>query len=298
MKICQWNVENLFILMDRYKDQDLEKMSEDEWQSLSLSTTTKNKPLGIIFEIVDILREIDADVYMLCEVGGVDSFNNLCTYFLPEYKYCSHDGNSSRGIAVGFLVKKDIEYTFKFKSLRGLPLENGRRLSRDLARLDVFKNKKMVSTLLLTHLKSLRNSAKDFNGYSQREAEINGIVSYHTKVKKDVPIIIGGDLNDDIHTSPAFISFQTSQLVDVHQLKSSSEVEKCTHVSFYGSGRRLNQLDYLLLDSDFSGVVDLSASYTYRFKTAYGDVMDLPESFAEKKYHPSDHYPLIVKLNI
>ena len=80
MKICQWNVENLFLLMYKYNNQDIESLSELEWQQLSVSTTTENKNLGKVLEICEIIREIDADIYMLCEVGGKDSFKNLCRY--------------------------------------------------------------------------------------------------------------------------------------------------------------------------------------------------------------------------
>ena len=54
MKICQWNLENFYLLMDKYNGKDLNSISDKEWSSYSLSTTQKNKDLFKIREIFSV----------------------------------------------------------------------------------------------------------------------------------------------------------------------------------------------------------------------------------------------------
>ena len=101
LRLAQFNVENLFVYMDRYKGQDLRTINNQDWQAMS-SSTTPNKPIDKAWAIARTIKDLDADVVMLNEVGGEESIKNFCNYFLDNaYVPYLIEGNSHRGIDVG-----------------------------------------------------------------------------------------------------------------------------------------------------------------------------------------------------
>jgi len=110
LRIMLWNVENLFIYLDKYNNEDLSTLSEIKWQKMS-NASTPNKYLNKIFGLKKSIDEIDPDVLMLNEVGGIESIENFNSLFLDsKYKAYLLEGNSDRGIDVGYLVKKDLDF--------------------------------------------------------------------------------------------------------------------------------------------------------------------------------------------
>ena len=98
LKICEFNVENLFISMDFYQGQDLAKMSELGWRDLALAQLKKKqKPLSKLWGLSKAILDIDPDILMLIEVGGRDSLENFSRYFLnDEFIPLFIEGNSKR----------------------------------------------------------------------------------------------------------------------------------------------------------------------------------------------------------
>ena len=89
MKLCLFNVENFFLLGGPNGDGFKKPSDKIEW-------------------IARTIREINADVTMLCEVGGLESLDLFNTKYLnSEYISALLKGNSNRGIEMGYLVKKD-----------------------------------------------------------------------------------------------------------------------------------------------------------------------------------------------
>ncbi|MCB0411415.1 MAG: hypothetical protein KDD22_02745, partial [Bdellovibrionales bacterium] len=76
IKMAQMNLENLFISMDLWQKQDLASLTEIQWQNLSTSVTL-NKSLHKLKWLAETLKEMDADIFFFCEVGGWDSANNF-----------------------------------------------------------------------------------------------------------------------------------------------------------------------------------------------------------------------------
>ena len=298
MKITSWNLENFFVLMDRYKNQDINKIDNFEWESFSSSINTKNKHLGKVEEIAKIIKEIDSDVYLLQEVGGFESLKNFNKYFLNnEYLVYLNEGNSKRGICVGFLIKKKFKNRIKFKTNKNLRLNNGSRIQRDFAQVSLFdENNNLLYVFLNVHLKAQRTSENDFNGITQRENELNALKDIALKLKNElqVPVIIGGDFNIDLSTNYENNGINLD-FIDFQDLKKSDIEERCTHI-FFSSHRVLNQLDYLLVSNDDKDKIILADSLVYRFKNEYGDNLGLAESLFEKQLFPSDHYPVILSL--
>ena len=294
MKITEWNLENFYILMDKYKNQDIDTMTNDEWENLSVSTTIKNKHLQKVLDAKRVIEEIDADVYVFTEVGGRESLSNFNKYFLDEkYWYYFKNGNSNRGIEIGFLVNKRLDYKAEVHSNKNILLENGKRFSRNIAELRLSQNDKLKLIILGVHLKSKHSREDDFQGMRQREMELKALRTHISKLEKEysVPVVIAGDFNCTME-EPELKNFAKG-LSEFHKIKKSSIEESCTHVHF-STKRVLNQLDYIFSTKNLK--YDLKNSYTYKFRNEYGDVLDLPESIQEKQWNPSDHYPLVLKI--
>lgn len=300
MKITTWNVENLFILMDKYQNQDLKNISNEEWESLSSSLSVKNKHLGKIEELSKIIDEINSDIIFLQEVGGKESLLNFNKYFLDnKYKCYINDGNSTRGIAVGFLVSKSSNLKIKFKTNKNMRLENGRRISRDFPQLEVYdKKENLILVLINVHLKSQISSDDDFKGMKQREMEIKLLNKFSKDIEneKKVPVIIAGDFNVDLNHGDERYDLKEN-FIDFHDLKKSEIQDRYTH-AFFGQKRILNQLDYILISKKYKNKIILNKSYNYEFKTEYGDKLGIPDNMFERNLQPSDHRPIILSLKL
>lgn len=284
MKICSWNMENLFIFMDKYDGENLETIDNETWINFSLSSR-ENKHLGKVIECANVIKEIDADIYLMSEVGGRESLKNLNKFFLNnEYDVFVDEGNSKRGICVGFLVKKHVKP--KFKSNKNMKLKDGELLSRDFSEIETDDY-----ILLSIHLKSQLNAKNDPRGLKKRSIEIEALDSYIQSKTK--PVIVGGDFNCQ-KRDPELRRF-AKKLTDFHDLKKSSIEDRCSHI-YFSSIRILNQFDYIFTSNSVKNIIDHEESYNYRFKNEYGDDMGLAETFPEKKLYPSDHYPVILKL--
>lgn len=222
IRIVEFNVENLFILLDSYNGQDLATVTEKEWRKFSISTI-HNKPLAQVRNLARSIREMDADIVMLCEVGGKESLANFSRFFLND-EYVPHllEGNSDRGIDIGYLVRRDLPFKYdlishKHRSIDFLypherltretgyeHLKSGRvvshKFSRDVLELRVFESPASEATgpneaagahipvmiLLLVHLKSqLDRSRIDPQGRDRRKAELEKLVKIRREISDD-----------------------------------------------------------------------------------------------------------------
>jgi len=299
MKICLFNVENLYILLDLYNNQDLEEITEEEWLAYSTSFTQPNKSLYDILGIKKTIQEIDADIYMLCEVGGKESLDNFNKYFLDnKYSVYMKEGNSTRGLCVGYLVKKESKYTYTVKTNKDVTLSNG-KISRDILELRIYRNGKLKLIKLLVHLKSKRSSKGDREGLAKRTDEVKAVIDFYKKIKKQykIPVILAGDFNGHAqkeNPDEEFNPIYETDLLDAHEIAKSTDEERTSFVSFYTT-RVLRQLDYIFLSGDLHS--KLSKVYNPKFKNEYGDNLGIPDSFMEKKWMPSDHFPVVVELD-
>lgn len=291
MKITTWNLENFFLLMDKYNGQDLNQISNEEWENLSLSLTQKNKNIEKVFEIANIIKEIDSDIYILSEIGGEESLLNFNKYFLNnQYNVFIKKSNSKRGIDIGFLIKKN--YQAKLKDNLKLKLDNKKRFSRNIAELRIYQDNKLYLIILGIHLKSKRSSKEDFEGMTQRSMELKGLKNHINQLheEKKVPIIIGGDFNCSIDEED--LSEFSKDLNEFHRIKKSTIKESFSFINMIK--KQKIQLDYIFSTRDIEYKLD--QSFNYRFKNEYGYIIDEPKNLYEKKLLPSDHYPVILKI--
>ena len=122
LRIAQWNIENLFIYMDRFSGEKLLDLTEGQWQSLSMASV-KNKSLKKLRQIQEVIAEISPDILMLNEVGGKISLDNFIHYFLDDCFYPQIlEGNSDRGIDVAYLIRKGLPFQSKIDTYKDYPI--------------------------------------------------------------------------------------------------------------------------------------------------------------------------------
>jgi predicted extracellular nuclease len=310
LKICEFNLENLFISMDYYDGQNLELMSDPEWKSIALAQLQrKQKPLSKLWGLSKAILDISPDILMLIEVGGKESLENLNRYFLrDQFVPYFVEGNSRRNIDLGFLVKKDIEFRIEAFSNKETPIEvntyQGKyhsRFSRDVAELRLYEGTQLKLILLLTHLKSMISTEQDFRGKDVRTAEAIALAGIYQNLRSaflDTPIILGGDFNSHLSSLELELVKRTD-LVDFHDLLGTSIEDRTSLVHFdYTEKPHALVLDYLLVSPHLTNRVVKSESYTYRYKGFYEIPEELPKTLKERYQMPSDHYPLVLTVNL
>jgi endonuclease/exonuclease/phosphatase family metal-dependent hydrolase len=296
--------------MEYYAGQDLRSVSESEWRSFALAQfQRKQKPLYKLFGIAEAIEEIDADILMLTEVGGKDSLDFLNRHFLQDrYEVYFVKGNSTRGIDLGFMVRKGLPFEVEARSNRDTPVEvhtyQGKyttRFSRDVAELRLSRNKELKVILLLVHFKSMLSTEQDYKGKDVRTAEAMALTGLYQKLRDEhssVPIVVGGDFNTEL-SSLELELLQRTDLTDFHDCLSTPYEDRVSLVHFEVDGTpRPHVLDYLLISPHLCDRILKEKSYTFRYKTFYNVAEPLPEQPQMRYRKPSDHYPLVLTFQI
>jgi len=321
LKLMQFNLENFFLYLDNCKSHDLEGMNETHWQDLTHSAE-KLKPLKKAQEIAELILRLVPDIVLCCEMGGLESAENFCKLFLKS-KYEAHliEGNSNRGIDVGYLIRKDLKLKTLLISHKDRPInflyeheKNSEKkthyFSRDVAELRIFGNdgQSLKLVLLGVHLKSkLDLDGVDPFGKSRRAAEFKTLLEIYSEVVSEstgkVPIVIGGDFNgiaSSLNTETEFKSlYDQTQLIDVLEISSVEPEQRVTQVTFDSLGKaKPIQIDYFFIDQKFKNLVVTEQTKVFRFEEVPGIEKPLPLNIDQRAKMPSDHYPVLLGLKI
>lgn len=330
-RIVEFNVENLFVLLDHYHGQDLGKVTEKEWQSFSASTTP-NKPLRHVRQLASAVRQMNPDILMLCEVGGRESLANFSLHFLnDEYQPHLIEGNSERGIDIGYLVKKSLPFTYDLISHKQRPIDfiypherlsqetgyghlrsakvKSHKFSRDVLELRVYESSDRPPVLILmqVHLKSpLDRNRIDPGGRDRRKAELDKLVQIYREIQTEyggeTPILIGGDFNGSAMLPNPDFEFESiyreTQLKDCLEIAGVAVDERFTFMQIHGNRPSYNrQIDYLLVPPGLAARVNRDETWVFRYRDELGMTMMIPRTLNEKRLLPSDHYPVILTLD-
>jgi endonuclease/exonuclease/phosphatase family metal-dependent hydrolase len=292
LKTLVWNLQDLFIFFDKYKDEDLSTISEAKWQLLS-SSLKDQKSLEKVNAIATLIKNTRPDICFFTEVGGKESVSNLNEYFLDGiYDVVHFDSNSNRGIDLAILIKPELK--------RSSRIHKEKVFARGVLELEISIAGHTLH-FLLTHLKSKLNlSGKDFEGRSQRQAELKQIKYICQKIKKTKnhhPIIVG-DLNGIIDKSSQdfelFDFANENGLADALEWLKKPDFDRFTYIYYNKHAELIRmQLDYFLVGEQIakylkedSQVLDFTSKERVNF----------PASRADHRLNPSDHYPLLVNL--
>lgn len=325
-KIAQLNAENLFLFLDEATPRDWRKMSEKEWQKLSRATVP-NKSLTKTIWLADSLLAIDADVVALNEVGGLESIHNFNKLFLQN-RYEPHliEGNSNRGIDIGFLVRRNYVWTPDLRSHKNRPLgfiypheaqSNGffaeknpekivktHYFSRDCAELRLTDpaTGKLKLIILLVHLKSkLDPEGIDPAGKNRREAELKALINIYRELRegdtKGVPIIVTGDFNGCAKLSSRseeFLELNTTDLESVTDILGFDEEKSATQLQFNRNSQLQHlQIDYIFISPELKSRLIAEATEVFRYRSDLQIALPLPTTLDQRLHLPSDHYPMV-----
>ncbi len=332
LRVTEFNVENLFVLLDHYQGQDLSRISEDQWQGFS-SSTIANKPIDEVRNIAKIFSELNSDIYMLCEVGGRESLENFNRHFLGDrYRVHLIEGNSDRGIDLGYLVSKALPFkvdliSHKHRSIDFLyPHERqtketgysekptgslcSHRFSRDVLELRLFVPDATLPCLVLmmVHLKSqLDRDRIDPLGRDRRKAELEKLVKIFIEItdefKGTVPVLVGGDFNGNAQAEKHDAEFDglyhETKLRDALDIAGVPVTDRHTyvHVDQRGGATLGRQLDYIFVPPLLHARVIQKETFIYRYKDVWGFPLPQPKTLGDKKRLPSDHYPVVLTLD-
>lgn len=293
MKILLWNLQDFFVFLDKLPDdKNPTDLSEPHWQ-LASSSFKENKSLQHVQAMADLIQNIQPDLCLFTEVGGRESLENLNLHFLEsQFKSIHYTTNSDRGIDLGILASKKLEFL-------GDKIYRDRVFSRGVLELRLqWEDTKLC--FLLTHLKSkLDKEKKDFEGRGKRKEEVSAIIKIAQRRKKqDHNVIVCGDLNGVIYedqTEPELNDFaKYLGLKDVLEWLKVPVFERSTYLYYNHKNDMIPmQLDYVLVDAEMA---KLLSEETCVVNFEGNPRLNFPKSLAEKRMHPSDHYPLVVKL--
>jgi exonuclease III len=318
-KVVQLNAENLFLYLDSSTTQDWKNLSEKDWQRLSHATVA-NKPLSKTLWLAESLLDMDADIVCINEVGGLESLNNFNQLFLQD-RYTVHliEGNSDRGIDIGYLVKKGLPLACELHTHKDRPLHflypherppegesaalKSHYFSRDCAELRVFtqeQRNRPALILLLVHLKSKLDPENiDPQGKERRRAEFNTLMRIYRQLRTEfqVPVIIAGDFNGSARRearSDEFSELNNTDLESVLDLAGLSDEKAATQVQFSrGGGLQCLQIDYMFVSPELKEQLFTEAVEVYRYRSDLKVALPLPQSLEQRTYLPSDHYPVV-----
>lgn len=308
MKLCLFNVENFFLLGGPHGDGFKKPVDKIEWIARTIS-------------------EIDADITMLCEMGGLDSLDLFNTKYLNSQYYTALlKGNSNRGIEMGYLIKKSFPYSYQHFSHADASIEFNypfeieenkkmlpifqiapHKFSRDISELRIFKDGNLQMILLLVHLKSKWDrDGVDWLGKERRKAELKALVKTYNRLRAEfhfkVPVIVAGDLNGIAQKGlqePEFDDlYGQTDLEDVLEVINEPYERRLTFFYFSKENQREScQLDYILLPPELHSLVKKEDSGIYLFRDNHGVILPYPMESYQRYALPSDHYPIVASLN-
>lgn len=322
LRIAQLNAENLFLFLDQ-PPSDLSSLTEKQWQALS-HASVPNKSLAKTQWLGEALKDINADIVLMNEVGGLESLSNFSRYFLgDQYQPLLVEGNSDRGIDIGYLVRRTLPLRFELVSHKNRPLQflypheidsnkhfaqaapekviKTHYFSRDCAELRVYREGETAPSLiiLLVHLKSkLDPESIDPEGRLRRGAELRVLIDIYNEVRArfQVPVLVGGDFNGNARRdsrSPEFEPVKQTDWRNALELLNLSPEESCTQIQFARSGSvGYLQIDYLMISPDLEEHLIPRESGVYRYKSDLKVPLALPVNIDQRLQLPSDHYPV------
>lgn len=325
-KIAQLNAENLFLFLDDQTERDWRRLSEKEWQKLS-AATVPNKPLNKTLWLADSILDIDADIVCLNEVGGEESLRNFAKFFL-QGRYLPYliEGNSDRGIDIGYLVHKDFAGKVELRTHKNRPLQwlypheretnmyfegmapdrqiKTHYFSRDCAELRVFNgtDPRPQLIVMLVHLKSkLDPDGIDPEGRGRREAEVKTMVEIYRELRAEfsppVPVALAGDFNGcarKAELAAEFAELGKTDLESVLDITGKEGEAAATQLQFNRSGQiHCLQIDFIFVSPELKEHLIPEGVEVYRYRSDLKVPLPLPKTLDQRLYLPSDHYPVV-----
>lgn len=315
MRIVFLNAENLFITP---KDHPSKHQLEKDPQKCR--------------QLASAIFEIDAEFVWIVEVGGLESLQLFSKLYLDnKYQASLIPSNSDRGIDIGILSKRGLPYRMELCTNKnydlpfnypyemaanematkiGQPLPfASHKLSRDFSELRLIRHgeTKPFLIMLCVHLKSqLDSKGIDPRGFLRREAEVKLLRRVVRSLNKhfgiDVPVIFGGDFNGRANgdsMDPEFLALKKLPHKELADLLNLEHHDRITHVYFDKFDKKVEQqMDFCFVPPSLWNAIDHQNSGIYRWKAKSEGPLPIPQSQFQRHGLPSDHYPVVLSLNL
>jgi len=206
-----FNVENLVNYVGKFV---WERDSAGNLVRVQVQSSSE-KPEEKIQGVADAMNRINYDFAVINEVDGLKSLSNFeSTRLNHDYDVYLVEGNDSRGIDIGFMIKKDLNLKVEVvthKEVTGVePVtkETVKVFSRDLPYYHVRERTKTDSdpplfTVVGVHMKSKRDRENDPRSHEYRKFQMEYtaklVAELRQKYGENHPIFIMGDFNGDLN---------------------------------------------------------------------------------------------------
>lgn len=254
-----------------------------------------------------ILLAENNDIQILQEVRSLEAAKTLNeTYAEGIYRPLLIRGNDRLGLNIAVLFKKDLPFDIEIQSNRQLRTEylsqNTPIFARDLPVILIRKkgSKKTDAPLLILmphHLKSKRDRYADQNSKKRRSLEVTRSLEIKEQLERrfpNVPIVLLGDFNGDLHTDPDLSPFWSrGKLQDSFDLaeKSTKKKHRVTHTLHHkDTGTQKSQLDGILVSQPGQSLGLIKKAKVVDYRDHYGRKKTVPGSIDERRKNPSDHF--------
>lgn len=271
------------------------------------------KPLHKQAGLAKPILEHDLDIVVLQEVNDLKEAQTFIRRHLNNnYEAILVPTNDNRGIRIAYIVKRDLPFQFELTSsrhLEGLYEATGevrRVFSRDVPSLRIWTegqnlNSSPLLSVLGTHFKSKRSLSGDDESNILRTLQNHGaafVISEERKKNPGSVLVFAGDFNGNIHSEASFNPI-TSTMKDSLDTVSPAltELDRVTHSFHPHNGpTKYSQLDAVFIDP--SATEFLRASEVYRYLNEQGEELPLPRTWDQRNENPSDHYPVIMTIDL
>lgn len=306
-RIMTFNVENLFWRVGKFG------FTEDgEFVLMSDAGAPAPKPEEKLSRIRALILEESPDIAVIQEVENLEALTDLSQKELKGiYQPFLLKGNDTRGIEIGFLIKRDLPLFVQHFTNKDEQFEEnhevfaGKKIfSRDLPLMVLRKSETDNPFMLVfgNHAKSKRSRSKDPESTILRTAQYEKtaliIKAFLDKYGHNIPALLVGDFNTDVRTAPELDNireFMTSAF-DLAEDK-TQEHERITH-SYHPKDLPpvYSQMDDVWVSEAGSSLI-LSA-HVIPFKDEVGNIIPPAQSYEERETHPSDHRPVTIEMKL
>lgn len=233
--------------------------------------------------VVDIVKDIDADIYCLQEIGSYSSFNSLNEQLENWNGYKAN--SASYDIDLAFLYRSDSD--LQVISIQELFTDDWYAFPRSPLQLKILW-KDQVVYIINNHLKA----GGDSDDIERRRLACQNLYEYVNTQLPDEKVIIAGDLNDQLSDSPQYNVFQPI-LDDSDNFLFADYNIAMGPSSQWSWGNGSSHLDHIIISNElFSGLVsDLASVLTIQVDD------HLDGGWGAYNNYVSDHLPVGLKLD-
>jgi hypothetical protein len=305
LRVFEFNMLNLYF---RFKSLLSEGEAQNSPQRKKDNNQNVEKPIEKLQASARIILSADPDILILTEVDNLPSLEKFNQDFLDgRYRSLLFEGNDQRGIDIGFYIKKDLPFDIEMRSFSYLKEDDGSDIpifSRDLPvllfRASGDRKAKPFFAVLGTHLKSKKGSGLGDGGAAKREKQtlttVEIIRSLEKEFGQDLPILLGGDFNNEVHQSPEFKSLYEAGFQD--SLILTGQQPQPTHAYFRPDGTPdPAQIDSIMLNAAFQKTKALLSSKVLPHLDENNNPLAFPLTFSERETRASDHVPILIELD-